>query len=69
MYNIEEGYWYLNVEMPCDCSGEIETYTAEYYELQLSGESHKVRAAVWTPIEGEEGSYEIVSSTIIITLV
>ena len=69
MYNIEEGYWYLNVEMPCDCSGKIETYTAEYYGLQSFSGNHRVRAAVWSPVEGEEGSYEIVSSTIIITLV
>ncbi len=59
-YTIETGNWYLNVERPCLCSGELQTITVEFPMLQ-SFTVYRVTVAVWTPVEDGGDSYSVVS--------
>ncbi len=59
-YSIETGNWYLNVERPCQCSGQLQTITVQYSMLQ-SQMNYRVNVAVWTPVEDGGDSYSVVS--------
>ncbi len=44
--SIDKGYWYLNLDKPCSCSGEVDKYEVEYYNLP-EDKKYKVHAAMW----------------------
>lgn len=56
--SINKGYWYLNLEEPFTCSGELKKYEVFYYELDE--EDYRVQAAIWKPRENEEGVFDLV---------
>ncbi len=52
--SIDKGYWYLNLDKPCSCSGEVDKYEVRYFDLVA--EVYKVQAAMWE-LNDEDGLY------------
>ncbi len=44
----------MNLDKPCSCSGEVDKYEVEYYDLDE--EVYKVQAAMWE-LNDEDGLY------------
>ncbi len=62
-YSIDQGYWYLNLQFPSSCSGQVTNYKVNYYDL-LEG-NNRVHIALWK--QGDvEGTYEMVTSKCIV---
>ena len=40
--------WYLNLQLPATCSGNVTRYTIFYYTFYESG-NHTVDVSMWTP--------------------
>ena len=53
--SIDRGYWYLNLDKPCSCSGEVEMYVVKNYTLENA--DYNVYAAMWELME--DGKYHI----------
>ena len=47
--SIDTGHWYLNLEEPCSCSGEVVKYDVRYYDLGSASGDYSVNVAVWEP--------------------
>ena len=61
---IDRGFWYLNLEYPCSCSGKVNKYEAKHYPFSQA--IYTVHIAVWRPrSDGSTGIYDIVCVTII----
>lgn len=49
--------WYLNVNVPANCSGSISGYKIKYYNINLRAQfQYRVTIYIWKPIGGV--SYE-----------
>ena len=52
----QAGSWYLNVNVPANCSGSISGYKIKYYNMNLRALYYTVTIYIWKPIGGV--SYE-----------
>ena len=66
--SISRGYWYINLQDSCSCSGKVLKYKFEFYEVPDDGSIHVVHAAMWKPTEEDQSLYQRVLNIIIIKL-
>ena len=59
IYPVDIGNWYLNLDMPIDCSGRVRKYDISYF-LQYQGLFY-VYVALWKLRPGTTYEYDIVS--------
>ncbi len=55
--SISTGHWYINLELPCSCSGKLWKHKIRYHDLDNDG-YYTVYVAVWAP-KGDGEYYRV----------